>query len=415
VLASHPTLAKFLLRQQLLVATSFAAYVVFASLRVPVNALAVILAALMLGNLGTSCMEALKSLYDKRPVPYNWLAFVALLALTTPVYVTATMWSVGWLLFPHEDLTWKNIWPGWEFSALASMVFGITSYGFSRLKTRLETRNRELQEALTSRIVRLELQDQELQRAREIQESLLPREIPQMEKFQIACVWQPARSVGGDYFDVLKVAQNKIGICIADVVGKGVSAALLMANVQAAVRAFALDAGGPASVCTRINSVLCGNIAHDKFVTFFYGLLDGATGSLTYCNAGHLPPILIHNSGPSVPLTTGGIVLGFSSDVEYEEGTVRIERGDRLALFTDGITEATNANGNEYGDCRIESILRMSRNETASVLANRVITDAAAFCGGQFNDDVTMIVVAAEPLRSSAAAVLAGTPSESIA
>ena len=182
------------------------------------------------------------------------------------------------------------------------------------------------------------------------------------------------------------------------------------------MRAFALDAGGPAGVCTRINSVLCGNIAHDKFVTCFYGLLDGATGALTYCNAGHLPPILMHDSGPSVPLTIGGVVLGFSSDVEYQEATVRIERGDRLALFTDGITEASNASGDEYGDGRIESILRMSLDETASALANRVITDAAGFCGGQFNDDVTMIVVAAEPLRSSAArAVGARTPSESIA
>lgn len=415
MLASHPTLKKFLLRQQLLAATSFAAYVVFASLRVPTNALAIILAALMLGNLGISCMEAFKSLYDNRPFPYNWLAFVALMALTTPVYVTATMWAVGWLLFPREDRTWKNIWPGWEFSALASMVFGITSYGFSRLKTRLELRNRELQQALTSRIVRLELHDQELQRAREIQESLLPREIPQMENFQIACIWQPARSVGGDYFDVLKVAPNKIAICIADVVGKGVSAALLMANVQAAVRAFALDGAGPASVCTRINSVLCGNIAHDKFVTFFYGLLDGATGSLRYCNAGHLPPILIHNSGPSVPLINGGIVLGFSSDVDYEEGTVRIEPGDRLALFTDGITEAANASGDEYGESRIESILRMSLDKTASALANRVITDAAGFCGGQFNDDVTMIVLAAQPLRLPAPVTLARSPSESIA
>jgi hypothetical protein len=183
VLGSHPTLAKFLRRQQLLVATSFAAYVVFASLRVPTNALAVILSALMLGNLGISCMEALKSLYDERSFPYNWLAFVALLALTTPVYVTATMSSVGWLLSPHEDLAWKNLWLGWEFSALASMVFGIASYGFSRLKTQLETRDQELEEALTSRIVRLELQDQELHRAREIQESLLPQEIPQMENF----------------------------------------------------------------------------------------------------------------------------------------------------------------------------------------------------------------------------------------
>lgn len=108
-------------------------------------------------------------------------------------------------------------------------------------------------------------------------------------------------------------------------------------------------------------------------------------------------------------------MLGFSTDVEYAEGTTRIERGDRLALFTDGITEAENASGNEYGESGIESILRMSLNETASALANRVITNAAGFCGGHFNDDVTMIVVAAEPLGLSGASVLLRTPSESIA
>ena len=106
-------------------------------------------------------------------------------------------------------------------------------------------------------------------------------------------------------------------------------------------------------------------------------------------------------------------MLGFTSDVEYEEGTIRIERGDRLALFTDGITEAANASGDEYGDSRIESILRMSLDETASAAANRVITDAARFCDGEFNDDVTMIVVAAEPLRSSVAAVPARALTES--
>jgi sigma-B regulation protein RsbU (phosphoserine phosphatase) len=115
----------------------------------------------------------------------------------------------------------------------------------------------------------LEMQEQELQRAREIQQSLLPKEIPQLPGFQVAGAWLPARTVGGDYYDVMRLGENKIGVCIADVVGKGVSAALLMANVQATVRAFARESESPAWVCDRVNKVLCGNIADGKFVTFF--------------------------------------------------------------------------------------------------------------------------------------------------
>src|SRR5208282_4456869 len=152
-------------------------------------------------------------------------------------------------------------------------------------KERLEKKNVELQKSVEISAAQLEVQEQELERAREIQQSLLPTNIPQIAGFEVATAWQPARMVGGDYFDVLQLGENRLGICIADVSGKGVSAALLMANVQATVRAFARDTESPARVCSRVNSVLCGNIATGKFVTFFYGVLDGAAHTLEYCNA----------------------------------------------------------------------------------------------------------------------------------
>ncbi len=125
-----------------------------------------------------------------------------------------------------------------------------------------------------------ELQEEELNRAREIQQALLPKEIPQIEGFEVARTWEPARIVGGDYFDVIRLGQRKLGICIADVVGKSVPAALLMANVQATVRAFASESASPSWLCSRVNSVLCANIASEKFVTLFYGVLDTERNTL---------------------------------------------------------------------------------------------------------------------------------------
>ena len=120
-----------------------------------------------------------------------------------------------------------------------------------------------------------------------------PRTSRSCQGFEVAGAWLPARTVGGDYYDVLRLGDHKIGVCIADVVGKGVSAALLMANVQATVRAFARESESPAWVCDRVNKVLCGNIADGKFVTFFYGILDSRARTLQYCNAGHCYPILV--------------------------------------------------------------------------------------------------------------------------
>ena len=139
-----------------------------------------------------------------------------------------------------------------------------------------------MKHAVELEIAERELHGQELQQAREIQQSLLPKGIPQVSGFEIEGAWEPASVVGGDYYDVIKLSETKLGICIADVVGKSVSAALLMANVQASVRAFATDSTAPSALCSRVNSVLCANIATGKFVTLFYAVLDAASGNLHY-------------------------------------------------------------------------------------------------------------------------------------
>jgi sigma-B regulation protein RsbU (phosphoserine phosphatase) len=266
---------------------------------------------------------------------------------------------------------------------------------YNETKDRLERRNVELQRSVELSTARLEMQEQELQRAREIQQSLLPKDIPQLSGFEVATAWQPARVVGGDYFDVLRLGKNRLAICIADVVGKGVSAALLMANVQAAVRAFARDSESPAWVCSRVNSVLCGNIATEKFVTFFYGVLDGEKRTLQYCNAGHPSPILV--SSDSVRQLPGsGAVLGIFPDWKYEDSMVRLSSGDRLLLFTDGITEASGSDGKEFGEDNLALLAKANSASPASEINTRVLAQVTDFCRGQFQDDATLLVVAVD-------------------
>jgi len=201
--------------------------------------------------------------------------------------------------------------------------------------------------------------------------------------------------VSGDYYDVLRLGDHRLGICIADVVGKGVSAALLMANVQAAVRAFASDAESPARVCAKVNRLLHENIATGKFVTFLYGILDGEAHTFQYCNAGHLYPILV--SGSSVRmLEQSGAVLGVFAAWTYEDCKIELRAGDRLLLFTDGITEASDAAGQEFEESRIATFAKDNSTLSATELNSRLLAKVTAFCGAQFQDDATLLVIAAD-------------------
>jgi sigma-B regulation protein RsbU (phosphoserine phosphatase) len=242
--------------------------------------------------------------------------------------------------------------------------------------------------------VRLEIQEQELQRAREIQESLLPKKIPQLPGFEIAGAWRPARAVSGDYFDVVKLGENKLAVCIADVAGKGVPAALLMANVQASLRASVRDLDSPARVCTIVNGMLCESIASDRFVTLFCGLLDAGRRSFRYCNAGHAYPILV-SSGAVRTLDQGGAVLGVFPAWKYEDSSVDLKSGDRLLLFTDGITEAQNSRGDDFGVDNIAVFAKEHAASSAAELNEELLSRVTAFCSAQFQDDATLLVLAA--------------------
>jgi phosphoserine phosphatase RsbU/P len=243
---------------------------------------------------------------------------------------------------------------------------------------------------------RAELEQRELEEARRIQRKLLPSTMPQIDGWEIASSWQPASGVGGDCFDALSFGQNRLALSIADVVGKGIPAALLMSNLQAAVRAFATDAAQPSELCQQVNRILCGHIAEGRFISFFYCVVDADLGTLTFSNAGHYAPILVRANGDVERLDSGGAVLGIFPDGAYEQGRVTVGCGDRLILFTDGITEARNAQDLEFGEEQLIALAVENRVCSAPALQARLAQAVADFTGGRFQDDATLIVMAAE-------------------
>lgn len=237
-------------------------------------------------------------------------------------------------------------------------------------------------------------QARELDEARRIQRKLLPTDIPHIDGCEIATWWQPAAGVGGDCYDVISFGPSRAALSIADVVGKGIPAALLMSNLQAAVRAFASDANPPGALCHQVNRILCGNIAEGRFISFFYCVTDTEAGTLTYANAGHYPPVLLRADGTCERLTEGGPVLGIFDDAIYGTATVRMAPGDRLILYTDGITEAMNADGDEFGEDRLIDSAIAHRADGADVLRALISEELAAFADAGFHDDATLIVLA---------------------
>jgi len=230
--------------------------------------------------------------------------------------------------------------------------------------------------------------------ARQIQRALLPAVMPALRGCQVAARWTPAAGIGGDCYDVLRFSDTRVALSIADVVGKGLPAALLMSNLQAAVRAFATPAAEPHDVCGSVNRLLCRNIASGKFVTFCYTVIDLELGVITYANAGHNPPLIVRADGRVDQLATTGLVLGVSSDWTYTTGTAAFHPGDRLICYTDGMTEARSGADEEFGEDRLAQMAADSRDYPVEALADALMAAVTAWTSGPAQDDATLIVVA---------------------
>lgn len=233
----------------------------------------------------------------------------------------------------------------------------------------------------------------ELIEARELQENLLTASPASIPGFQIAVKWQPAMAIGGDYIASFDIDEEHAVLCVADVVGHGLPAALLMSNFQAALKSLALQYCSPAEVSTRLNRVLYSNIPLHKFITAFYGVVNVPNRTLAFTNAGHNPPVLVHANGECSLLDAGGSVLGAFPHIEYAQGEVQLREGDRLLLFTDGLSEAIDQNKEQFGEQRLLDLLRDHRHRTAEELKDIIFDAVAEFCGHSFSDDAALMIV----------------------
>jgi sigma-B regulation protein RsbU (phosphoserine phosphatase) len=246
----------------------------------------------------------------------------------------------------------------------------------------------------------------ELEIAREVQTQLFPRSAPEVPGLALYGVCKAARTVSGDYYDFLNLGENRVCLVLGDVSGKGISAALLMAAIQSALRAQFYDglvhtagsstkALSTAEVVSRLNVQLYESTPREKYVTFFFAVYDAASRSLKYTNAGHLPPVLLRR-GKVERLNVGGTVVGLFSPMTYEQAEVQIQPGDLLVAFTDGITEPENIYGEEFGEERLLQVVRRAQSVSAQTLTEEIYRSVSDWTGSpELQDDMTMLVAKA--------------------
>ena len=240
--------------------------------------------------------------------------------------------------------------------------------------------------------------EQELRVARRIQQALLPESIPQFEGWEITQHYQPAREVGGDFYDFLPMTDGRLGLVIGDVSGKGIPAAVLMANTQSVLRTVAKRGSVPGQALMEANEVLCANVPPNMFVTCFYAILDPKSGSLTYANAGHDLPYVRRRSGDAEELIARGMPLGLMPGMSYEEKETILEAGETALFYSDGLVEAHDPKGEMFGFPRLRALVGKHGEEPS--LENFLLEKLYSFTGEGWEqeDDITLLT-----LRRSAA------------
>ncbi len=234
---------------------------------------------------------------------------------------------------------------------------------------------------------------QELAIAREVQTRLFPQSLPSLRSLDYAGACLPARAVGGDYYDFLSLGPDRLGLVIGDVMGKGIAAALLMANLQANLRsqvAFALDE--PRLLLQHVNALFCENSPESSFASLFFADYHDVSGTVRYVNCGHLCALVLRRDGTLDQLESTSTVLGLFPDWECGVGECRLERDDLLALYTDGVTEAFDGAGEEYGEDRLVEALRRLRGRPSKALLGALVDEVRAFSPHEQHDDLTLIV-----------------------
>ena len=339
------------------------------------------------------------------------------------VEVAGHEWSLYFATLPRFEKGAESKLPTFVLAngvAVSLVLFGIT-WILVRSRTKvertskdLEASNQELEVANKELETYYHSAEQELRMARRIQHALLPKDLPELEGWQIAYHYQPAREVGGDFYDFLRFEDGQVGLVIGDVSGKGMAAALVMANTQSVLRAVARRRGiTPGQVLEEANELMCAYIPPNTFVTCFYGVLEPKSGRLVYANAGHDLPYLRRRNDDAEEIRARGMPLGLMPGMLYEEGEAALAAGDDLLFYSDGLVEAHDPTGEMFGFPRLQGLIEAHRS-TDSSLNNFLLSELTRFTGKSWDqeDDITLVSLErskvsvsdrATPLRSDVA------------
>ena len=239
--------------------------------------------------------------------------------------------------------------------------------------------------------------ESELELAQDVQKMLLPQEVPNIPGLEIAAFSRPAQIVGGDYFDFVDFSNGLHGLAIADVAGHGVSASLHMASIQALLRTLVPVNKSPAEVMLQVHKLFIHNIRFETFVTFFIGAFDSSTKTLTFSNAGHLPPLVLRNNKSKKEsvemLWPTGAAIGLVEEAKFGEKTIDLQEGDLLVLYTDGVTETMNTENQEFGRKRLEALIRQVERLPVKEVIQKIRLSLEEFSEGKpLADDTTIVV-----------------------
>jgi len=253
-----------------------------------------------------------------------------------------------------------------------------------------------------ARLVEARLERERLERelalASEIQQRFQPTAPPQVDGYELQGISFPCYEIGGDYYDFIERDDGRLVIALGDVSGKGTAAALLMSSLHAAIHAQSASHNTLSATISAVNRYLADNIPANRFVTLFYAELDPDSGALSFLNAGHNPPLIVHSAGTVEQLASGGLPLGIKPDAEYREGRTQLQRGDVLVIYSDGVTEAVSPTGEEYGATRLYEVVSRNIEASAAGIRDRIESSLTKFAQGtSAADDITLVIVKRQP------------------
>lgn len=302
------------------------------------------------------------------------------------LYLAGFLLLAGGLLYAGRGFLAQSALLTWGLTFAGTTAAGVLGMALYQVQDQLRASRRELAR-----------KEAELSFAREVQRALFPRQFPTDSGLEFAAICVPAAGISGDYYDVLEPSDGRLVFAVADVSGKGLSAAILMSNVHAGLRILVEGGHSPADLCSQLNRHLCRFTESERFATLFYGEWDRARRRLTYVNAGHTVPILAGSSGDNGcrRLDSGGMPIGLFPDSHFSAGKVTLSVGDLVVLYSDGITEAGIGGTEPFGESRLESLIAAHRHRPLADIQQAVLDAVHRWSGRDPEDDMTLLLIRA--------------------